>query len=57
VNNELWQVKSIRSWMGEPLRHTSYFTSKESVNVYGDWCKKRNIEVVSVAKYVLESEQ
>jgi hypothetical protein len=41
--------------MGEPLRHTSYFTTKESVDVYGDWCKKRNIEVLSVAKYVLDA--
>jgi hypothetical protein len=38
--------------MGQQLHHTSWFSSKESADVYVNWLKQKRIEVLSVAKYI-----
>jgi len=54
---ELWRVRSIRSWMGQQLHHTSWFASKESADIHVNWLKHKRIEVLSIAKYILVNEE
>jgi hypothetical protein len=53
MNDELWQVVSLRPLNGSELRHTSWFTHEASANEYAKWVEDGRGHVLSVRKYRL----
>lgn len=48
---ELWRVYSVREFVGKPLRHTNWFTTKLAAIRHAEWIQERGGKVLSVGRY------